>query len=205
MLHSTVCRISAFFGLLLVTSICHAQYPCTDAGAFAVDTATVVQPLGFSGGGCQPKVVSAAASAWDVVVMFTSSGTPSLVIPVESVQFSGCDPDSLDNISTAVLFELIDLVSVRRSLDSGLIPTPSLGTSKYINVYQAGCVERTGSGDSTHFAAAGSGCCRKTFMVSNTYLIGVTITLVGSNGPDCGSGYNSTCEEDDILFSFLDN
>jgi|GEM_PF-2597217 len=193
--------------LLALTTVSRAeeQYPCSNPDASPVDTlvvgcspdSTLPIPLGWK--------VQAAQISWEEVVMSTSSGTVSLSIPVESISFSGAGADSLDPISTAALFYLIDAMAVRRALDSGWLTPPMVGTSRMVDVYQTGCVTRSGQGEETAFTAESGDCCVKTFLVSTPFGGGTpTITLVSSNGPACSGSYESTCEEEEALFSFID-
>lgn len=178
------------------------EYPCSDANAAPLDSIHVTHVTNPSGTPLEQKLKS-TQSTWEIVIMMTGGGTPSLFIPVESVQFSGSGVDSVNSVSTNELFLLIDYVSVQRALDSSLIPTPSPGNSYNLNLYHSGCIGRGGSGSETYFVSGMSGCCRKTYTIARPGGGGSpTIALVGSNGPTC-SVLDSTCDEESLLFSLM--
>lgn len=195
--------LSVLGGALLCSNQTLAQgYPCSDADAAPLDSINVTHITNPTGNAIEQKL-KATQSTWEIVIMMTAGGTASLFIPVESVQFSGSGADSVNGVSTNELFLLIDYISVRRALDSNLLPTPSPGNSYNVNLYHSGCVARGGSGSGTYFTSGTSGCCRKTYTVARPGGGGSpTIALTGSNGPTC-SFLQSTCDDQSLIFSHL--
>lgn len=188
--------------LLFSTTSLTGQYQCNDLNAVPVDTFTITYTTNPHASPLEFKLQD-ANSSWDIITLLTPGGTPSLRVPVESVSFSGIGVDSINSVTTPVLFLMIDYVSVRRALDSGAIPTPAPGNSYNLHVYHAGCVYRTGSGSTTAFTAGGNECCMKTFTVARPPNGGrTTINLSSSSGPTCTS-LESTCEDDNVIFSLL--
>lgn len=178
----------ALFCTVIASGLCYAQSTyCSDPGATPVDTLSVVNAP-VSGGTPVEMKLKNTSQSWEVLVLKTSTGVSSLSIPVESIGISGLGADSVDDITTAELMQLIDQVSVQRALVTRAITMPEPGGWKSVNVYHAGCVTRTGSGATTEFHTALNGCCIKTFVISTPAAGGVpTITMISANGPSCDS------------------
>jgi len=183
----------AFLALLFHAVSCWAQStPCTEPGSTVIDTLEMELTLPPSG---QHQSVS---TAWELLVERTSSGQTNYVINASSIRFTG-DATVVNSMSTTQIFNLIATATVSQGVAVGFTGCPpTCDKPSYATVVQPSCVERTGSGDSTHFEPCPSpGCCIRTYSVCCPNGPGSPqIVLIGSQSSGCPSvdgQCSSTC------------
>jgi len=178
--------------LLLSVSVSRAQqFFCSEVGAVPVDTLSV----SYTPEGDAPlaQKLKNTQEIWEILVLRGSSGNTSLTIPVESIWISGSGADSVDNVAAAELMELIDQVSVLKSLSDGTISSPAPGHTAVVQVFHTGAVNRFGQGAGTRFAAATGECAVRNYKVETPVVGGTaTVTLLSANGPTCSLPLEST-------------
>ncbi|MDB5034734.1 MAG: hypothetical protein JWQ98_1975 [Chlorobi bacterium] len=166
------------------------------AGSGSQSPAMVVR-LDSSGLDAQPLYATKAKTKGQVSFdgfYYSVRGQTGISIPPGSIEYIG-DPNLINAMSTADLFDLIGQDAVKEALANGTIPCSVLGVALQVKVSQAGCVIRYGTGESTHFVACNDACCLKTYTVTCSPLgVAPLIQLVSAESNGCSGGdCESTC------------
>lgn len=177
------------YALVMAHCVARAQsYPCTDPTQVAVGSFHVQTSI--EGQGTNVWV------DWDVTVNRNPEGEYAFKVDPASIQFSG-DGRAVDGSSTFSLFESMSRATAQRGVVLGYPPCPVLCDQPImIRVLTPGCVDRTGSGLSTKFAACEDvGCCTRQYSVCcPTGQSSPIITFISAEGPVCPLGpCASTC------------
>jgi hypothetical protein len=182
--------LQAFVTLLILLFPCtHAQSQrCLDGGAIPVDTFAVTLSLDSSFTGLlkgvsvdRIRAVCGKSNAfvnWIVVGSQLTGGQIGYSIDPASIACSG-DDSFIDNFTTSQLFSMMAQATVQRGIELGYTLCEAT-----VHVWHPACVERIGSGTTTHFLSCSSGCGYRAYAA----ICGTgtpALTLVGVEGGEC--------------------
>lgn len=179
----------ASLALLFCSVSCWAQSnPCSEPGSTVIDTVEMQITVPPSG------QTQAGTWIWEFLIERTSSGQTNYVINASSISFKG-DATVANSMSTTQIFNMIATATVSHGVAVGFTGCPpTCDKPSYATVVQPSCVQRSGSGESTHFEPCPSpGCCIRTYSVCCPNGPGSPqIVLINSQSSGC-PGVNGQC------------
>jgi hypothetical protein len=179
----------------IVMSSVHAQaLLCLDSNHVPIDTFTVVLTIqGSSGGsGALPLGSQSIQIEWETIVEAIGGD---FIIDPATIRLSG-DSATIDALTTPQLFTTIAHTTISQAVALGYMPCTVLCTSPDTAVVRLpACVERMGTGETTHFIPCGApGCCTRRYAVCcPNGLTEPVVLLLAAEGPPC-EGKMEECE-----------
>jgi hypothetical protein len=172
---------ASLFAALLLSATSWAQSGSPHPQGTVIGSSSATTTIYTGGDGSQSQAKKKSTIIFEVIFMRTSGGRVDYVINPLSI---GCSGDGVDEVGTGTIFSAISATAVSVGIEAGYTQCAS-GSGSQATVWNNSCIQRVGSGNSTHFVIVNPDLYSTR---DYSYVCGNGPALIGTVDPGCGSG-----------------